>query len=232
MQGSAFSIVKRIGSGAAIALAAAGGAWADTIDLTSPSLGSIYGGAGSFSVLSASGVTVTFSALPPGATFTYNVGSGGNDGLGIQHSYEFDEIERPESLRISFSAPVLLEGFVLTDLFRESRNGNWYNERGTYSINDGPEVQFTAPNSNLPFPTTNGVLAVDVNALFVGSAVLTAPGIVNMGSYSQDHDFSVAQVSFAVSPIPEPQAYAMLLAGLGLLGFEARRRRREKACMP
>jgi len=121
---------------------------------------------------------------------------------------------------------------VLTDLFRESRRGNWYNETGTYSINDGPEVQFTAPNSNLPFPTTNGVLAVDVDALFVGSVVLTAPGIVNMGRYSQDHDFSVAQVSFAVSPIPEPQAYAMLLAGLGLLGFEARRRRREKACMP
>jgi len=29
-----------------------------------------------------------------------------------------------------------------------------------------------------------------------------------------------------VTPVPEPQTYAMLLAGLGLLGFEARRRRK------
>ncbi|MEK7708235.1 MAG: FxDxF family PEP-CTERM protein, partial [Pseudomonadota bacterium] len=27
-----------------------------------------------------------------------------------------------------------------------------------------------------------------------------------------------------ISPIPEPETYAMLLAGLGLIGFSARRR--------
>lgn len=228
MQGRSFSVVKRIASGAAILLGTTGGAWADTIDLTSSALGSIYGGVGSFSVLS-SGITVSFLALPAGATFTYNVGSGGNDGLGIQSSYEFDEIEQPELLKISFSAPVVLKDFVVTDLFRESRSGNWYNERGSYSINDGPAVQFAAPDTNLPFPTTNGVLAVDLNVSNVNWVVLTAPGRVNMGSYTQDHEFSLAQVSFGVTPIPEPETYAMLLAGLGLLGFEARRRRRQKS---
>jgi hypothetical protein len=32
-------------------------------------------------------------------------------------------------------------------------------------------------------------------------------------------------VAFAVAAIPEPETYALLLAGLGLLGFAARRRR-------
>lgn len=32
-----------------------------------------------------------------------------------------------------------------------------------------------------------------------------------------------------VSPIPEPETYALLLAGLGLLGFHARRRKQKEA---
>jgi hypothetical protein len=33
----------------------------------------------------------------------------------------------------------------------------------------------------------------------------------------------------SVTPIPEPETYAMLLAGLGLMGFVARRRQRKLA---
>jgi|SRR6185436_9623431 len=35
--------------------------------------------------------------------------------------------------------------------------------------------------------------------------------------------------SFHVSPVPEPETYAMLIAGLGLMGFVARRRQRKLA---
>ena len=35
----------------------------------------------------------------------------------------------------------------------------------------------------------------------------------------------MGQVAVIGSPIPEPETYAMLLAGLGLLGFIARRRK-------
>jgi hypothetical protein len=33
--------------------------------------------------------------------------------------------------------------------------------------------------------------------------------------------------SFSTSPVPEPETYAMLMAGLGLMGFVARRRKRQ-----
>jgi len=39
-----------------------------------------------------------------------------------------------------------------------------------------------------------------------------------------DETFVFTNISAAVSPIPEPETYAMFLVGLGLLGFAARRR--------
>jgi hypothetical protein len=49
-------------------------------------------------------------------------------------------------------------------------------------------------------------------------------------SYSGDADYDdfVVGVNFtSMAPVPEPQTYAMILAGLGLLGFSARRRKGE-----
>jgi hypothetical protein len=40
-----------------------------------------------------------------------------------------------------------------------------------------------------------------------------------MGTYAQDQLY--------LQPIPEPETYAMMLAGLGLIGFVANRRRRK-----
>jgi hypothetical protein len=37
--------------------------------------------------------------------------------------------------------------------------------------------------------------------------------------------FDDLRVATAVAPIPEPETYAMLLAGLGMMAFLARRRR-------
>ena len=39
------------------------------------------------------------------------------------------------------------------------------------------------------------------------------------GTYAQDQLY--------LAPVPEPETYAMLLAGLGLIGFVAKRRRRQ-----
>jgi hypothetical protein len=49
-----------------------------------------------------------------------------------------------------------------------------------------------------------------------------APGTSMAGSYS-------GTLNISVSAVPEPETYAMMLAGLGLLGFVARRRKKTES---
>ena len=49
----------------------------------------------------------------------------------------------------------------------------------------------------------------------------------NLYTNIDKQDYLVATMS-SVTPVPEPETYAMLLAGLGLIGFTARRRRAAK----
>ena len=44
---------------------------------------------------------------------------------------------------------------------------------------------------------------------------------------ASNQDYLVATMG-SVTPVPEPETYAMLLAGLGLIGFTASRRRVSK----
>jgi hypothetical protein len=59
---------------------------------------------------------------------------------------------------------------------------------------------------------------IDLNSLVSlpsGGVLTEATGINSHGQVA----------AFGISPIPEPETYAMLLVGLGLLGFIARRRK-------
>lgn len=71
--------------------------------------------------------------------------------------------------------------------------------------------------------TSLGVFTVDASG---GSDVLgthSFSGLVSSIEWAGNPGF--VQVStLTISPVPEPETYAMLLAGLGLLGFAARRR--------
>ena len=68
-----------------------------------------------------------------------------------------------------------------------------------------------------------------VNAVFSGGArqVLLSSGFgAPYASYQQDvSDYGFADLSFSVSVVPEPGAYLLMLAGLGLVGVMDRRRR-------
>jgi hypothetical protein len=50
-----------------------------------------------------------------------------------------------------------------------------------------------------------------------------------MASISENVAQNGLSVTLALAPVPEPETYAMLLAGLGLLGFMARRRKTAEA---
>lgn len=74
----------------------------------------------------------------------------------------------------------------------------------------------------------SGGAAVDLNTLIDSSTGLTlteANGINDRGQIvGQGCDAFGDCVGVLLSPVPEPTTYAMLLAGLGLLGYTARRR--------
>jgi probable HAF family extracellular repeat protein len=90
-----------------------------------------------------------------------------------------------------------------------------------YGINDSGQVagfSETADGSTHAFITgPNGMGMTDLNSfadLADGIFLSGASGVNNLG-----------QVIATVSPIPEPTSYALMLAGLGLVGFTARQKK-------
>ncbi|MBA4261983.1 MAG: hypothetical protein C0443_08225 [Comamonadaceae bacterium] len=50
-------------------------------------------------------------------------------------------------------------------------------------------------------------------------------GVVDTGDYNLTSELRVDNIAMHITPVPEPETYAMLLAGLALMGSIARRRR-------
>jgi len=90
-----------------------------------------------------------------------------------------------------------------------------------------------AGNVILSFFNTSQVspfFQTDPSARFSSNGVANGDVVANRGAVNgvtgPDFQFQAdANTSFQVSAIPEPETYALLLGGLGLLGFVARRRR-------
>lgn len=104
-----------------------------------------------------------------------------------------------------------------------------------FTVNFGNNVGF----SNGTF---NGFVISDVNstiAPFTSFTLITntAGGPNPTLSFDADNlyvnwqglSYSGGELVFAVNAVPEPETYAMLLAGVGLLGFVARRRKQALA---
>ena len=93
---------------------------------------------------------------------------------------------------------------------------------------DGSSISFTSANLNginltgfgspTPFGYAQGQILAPTSILFNGPLVLTVIGNTKGGSYGGTFNLNLA-------PVPEPETYGMLLAGLGILGFLARRRK-------
>jgi PEP-CTERM motif len=66
--------------------------------------------------------------------------------------------------------------------------------------------------------------AADFYLLDGGGPLTTAATTAYAGTFSYAAGVLTYEVAGGVTPIPEPETYAMLLAGLGMIGFMARRR--------
>ena len=79
----------------------------------------------------------------------------------------------------------------------------------TASANIGPGVQ-----------TTNSLLSTPPIFLAAGAHTLTLAGSTDSNGAQLS-----GSISLSPAPVPEPETYALFLAGLGVLGFMAKRRR-------
>jgi len=97
-----------------------------------------------------------------------------------------------------------------------------FNTLTVNSSGGGSPQIFTA--AGMGFLVTNGDQSFNQLVQFTGLAGSLITSLV----FSSNQDaFEVAR--FSTTPIPEPETYAMMLAGLGLMGFVARRRKQRAA---
>ena len=138
------------------------------------------------------------------------------DGFGISSSagYEKDEIELLEIMRISFSSPVNVSYFDLTDLFIEGNDpyaeiGVWYSPG--LGLNFFSQYDSTVSNGEFQLDIDQ-----DISEIWFSAPAEYIPG--------QDHEFSIAGVE--VTSVPEPST--LILLGCGLIVFAGLGRNRLK----
>ena len=79
------------------------------------------------------------------------------------------------------------------------------------------------------FSAQNGVFALDAAQAATAQALAFGADFGDnlIGLYANLSDATGGPETFFVAAIPEPQTYALMLAGLGIVGFMAARRRRD-----
>jgi hypothetical protein len=95
---------------------------------------------------------------------------------------------------------------------------------GPVQLADGQQHRFRRPgvHGHQPrFPVTNGDQSFNQSVQFTA---LAGAKITSLVFSSTDNAFESA--NFSITPIPEPETYALMMAGLGVMGFVARRRRK------
>jgi len=171
-----------------------------------------------------------------GGNGSYDVGFGANgngtnnneiDGQ-LDNEDEFVEVTFGETLRVLGFAgmltydeedPVPEENREQVKLEYRVGNGAWQHvlAEPLFEIDEDP-------NSGGNFDTV-GLAFKDGLSLFADTVRFRATGV----GTSDDDSFNVTAAGLKVAPVPVPAAFPLLLAGLGALGFAARRKKRNTA---
>lgn len=80
----------------------------------------------------------------------------------------------------------------------------------------------TFDSTNITFASTNGNQAYSQYVQFTG---LDGVKITSLSFDNVPSADAFETANYSIAPVPEPETYALLLAGLGAVGFVARRRR-------
>ena len=199
-------------------------------------------------------ISGTNSVTLNGVTFASNPGNfitknfNGTSGLGVTGGRTGDEIDIGETVTMTFASQVVSD-FSVAFLYNGPEFGDWreiaqvtaYNGAavsGVYTLtvgNDGavPGAVWSSTGTvtNLSLPTDAGGGAWRVSGNPFGNGAITKLEFTALMSplcQSECNNQSDYALS-SVNAVPEPETYALMLGGLGALGFVARRRKHRTA---
>lgn len=189
---------------------------ATSVALTLASLGAAQAATITFNTASATAASKVFTE---GAYTLTVTGNGSNvsattGGLGVHGANMNDSLNHGESLVFTFNQAVLLTGFSLFDTVDTGPGGAKDANEATNSLS------LYIGSSVTPIAYTIGA---NVATAFSGLAL---PADTTFRISSAD-SLKIQSLSFDAAPVvavPEAQTYAMVLAGLGVIGFSLRRK--------